>query len=258
MELTKEFLYNHYIVEDMSQEAIAKLASVGIGSVDYWLRKYGLNKRPDSDWLYNKNKADSLNPIFCYYAGLVATDGYLDYKNKRVIIRVNNKGSEQVLERLRVYFEYIREVNHYLRKPTGHIGHELLIPNKYIFETLKDMGIEGKKDTRTFSIDWFNQATEDCRKMFLRGVSDGDGNFHNKIWRLSMKSQGFVENLIKAFNQYSKDTYKLGFTSNSSKNKYPNITLHVEDTKNIFNFIYSGYEEFRFADKYDKFISTIR
>lgn len=258
MELTKEFLYEHYIKKNMSQEAIAKIANVGVGAVDYWLRKYKLNKNPESDWLFNPQKIRSDNPIFCYYAGLVATDGYLDYKNKRISVMVGNEGSQQVLENLRNHFELIRPNATYLRKSTGCLRYELLIPNSCIFKTLEEMGIEGKKDFRTFSTEWFDNASEDCRKMFLRGVSDGDGNFHGRAWRLSMKSQDFVESLIYAFNQYSEDVYKLGYTSNSSGRKYPNITLHVKDTINIFTFIYDGYDEYRFSDKYNKFVNKIK
>lgn len=259
MELTKEYLYETYIVKNMSQAQIAKELETTEPRIDYWTKKYGLQyKKSDPDRVFNLKHIDKEDPIFCYYAGLVATDGYLDYKNKRIAVRVNNQGSNEVLEALRNYFEFVRPIRQYIPKATGHTNYELQIPNQCIFKELESMGIEGKKDTRTFNVDWFMNVSEDCQRMFLRGVSDGDGNFHNKAWRLSMGSQVFVENLIKVFNCYAKDIYVLRYTSNSSKKKYPNITLHREDTRNIFNFIYTGYEEYRFKDKYDLFVSTIR
>jgi hypothetical protein len=206
--------------------------------------------------VFNLKHIDKKDPIFCYYAGLVATDGYLDYKNKRIAVRVNNQGSNEVLENLRGYFEFIRPIRHY-KGSTGNISHELLIPNSCIFQELVLMGIEGSKCDRTFSLDWFISASDDCRKMFLRGISDGDGNFHYGAWRLSMGSKDFVLSLIDVFNMYSEDHYELKFSSNSSGRKYPAISLHKKDTASIFKWIYDGFEQYRFTDKYNSFANQV-
>lgn len=85
MQLEKDFLYQQYIELNKSQRAIAKMLNVTEGTVDYWTKKYGLQyKRSDPDKVFQLVHIDNKDPIFCYYAGLVATDGYLDYKNKRI------------------------------------------------------------------------------------------------------------------------------------------------------------------------------
>lgn len=258
MELTREYLYEHYIVQNKPEVRIAKELNMCEGKVDYWVRKYRFNfKRADPDKVFNLKHIDNTDPIFCYYAGLVATDGYLDYKNKRISLRVSNIGSYEVLDNLRNYFGFTRPIRKYCHSMAKHPLYDLTIPNKCIFNELEKMGIYGDKNNRTFSMDWFNNAPLSCKYMFLRGVSDGDGNFHGVAFRLSMGSKSFVENLIQLFNAMCSGNYTLKYTSNSSKKKYPNVTLHKIDTINIFKLIYSGFEQYRFTDKYDTYLKIV-
>lgn len=259
MELTKEYLYENYIVQDKSMRLIAKELGITESTVDYWTKKYGLQfKKTDPDKVFNLQHIDRYDPIFCYYAGLVATDGYLNYNTKRISLRVSNRGSKEVFELFRCYFGYVRPIREYTNSYVKNVNYDITIPSIRIFQELEAMGIKDKKDIRTFSLEWFNSASEDCRKMFLRGVLDGDGNFHNGTFRLSMKSAEFVENLIRVFNQYSTDIYSLKYTSNSSGKQYPNVTLHKKDTKVIFDWIYEGYEQYKFADKYEQYCKQIK
>lgn len=258
MELTKEYLYENYIVKDRSRASIAKELSVSEATIDYWAKKFDLQyKRSNPDKVFDLKHISSKDPIFCYYAGLVATDGCLDYKNKRIAIRVNNDGSDDVLSNIKDYFGFVRQIGHYTSNYSKRISHELRIPNSCIFNELESMGIKGNKCARTFSLDWFMSASDDCRRMFLRGISDGDGNFHNGAWRLSMGSKDFVLSLIDVFNMYSEDHYELKFSSNSSGRKYPAISLHKKDTASIFKWIYNGFEQYRFTDKYNSFVNQV-
>lgn len=259
MELTQEYLYENYIVQDKSISTIAKEIGCTEGKVGYWLKQYFLTfKRTDPDAVFNLQHIDNTDPIFCYYAGLIATDGYLDYKNKRISLRVSNLGSKEVFEAIRNYFKFVRPVREYYNKTHKHTSYDITIPNKCIFDELKKMGIYGDKNNRSFSLEWFNQASDSCKKMFLRGILDGDGNFHGGAFRLSMLSLDFVKNLICVFNQYSTDTYSLKYTSNSSGKQYPNVTLHKKDTKKIFEWVYTGYEQYKFSDKYEAYCKQIK
>ena len=250
---TRELLYDMYIKNDMSERKIAEILNIGEGKVDYWVRKYGLNfKRSNPDKVFNLKNIDRHDPIFCYYAGLIATDGYLDYKNKRISLRVNNEGSYEVLNNLKAYFDYIRPVCVYAGK-----NNDLSIPNSCIFKELEIMGIFGDKNNRSFSMNWYSLSNEECRKMFLRGVLDGDGNIKRKCgeFRIAMKSKSFIENLLAIFNTCLSNKYLLKYGTNSSGNKYPLIELHVADSVAFYEFVYSGYERFRFTDKYNKFLN---
>nr|DAX47320.1 MAG TPA: HOMING ENDONUCLEASE I-DMOI [Caudoviricetes sp.] len=257
--IDREYLYENYIVKNKSQRQIAEELNIGEGTVDYWTRKYGFTfKKSDRDRLFNLKNIDLTDPIFCYYAGLVATDGYLDTKNHRIALRVCNDGSYDVLCRLRDYFEYGRDVFSYSRK-SGKIAHELNIPNDKIFKELEYMGICGIKDYRTFSLDWYYASSSDCKRMFLRGVSDGDGNIRKTsgIFRMAMKSESFILNLLNVFNNDLdfKDKYDLKFQTNSTGVKYPALELHKQDSISLYKFIYVGYEDFRFLDKYNTMLN---
>lgn len=252
--MDKDYLFENYIVKNRTEKEIAEELGCTEGKIDYWARKYGFNfKRSNPDKVFNLKHIDNTDPIFCYYAGLVAADGYLDYKNKRISLRVNNVGSYDVLNCLKEYFEYIRPVRIYYNTKYNRPNNDLTIPNACIFEELKDVGIFGKKNTRSFSIDWFNNSTDDCKRMFIRGVIDGDGNIHNCI-RIAMKSQQFMDNLLMVFNNMCDDTYVLKMQTNQTGNKYPMINLHKQDSINLLKFIYEGFEQYRFTDKYNKYL----
>ena len=119
------------------------------------------------------------------------------------------------------------------------------------------MGIFGDKNNRSFSIDWYFSSNEEHKRMFLRGVLDGDGNIKRKCgeFRIAMKSKSFIENLLVIFNTGLSDSYSLKYGTNSSKSKYPLIELHVADSVALYGFVYRGYERFRFTDKYNKFLN---
>lgn len=254
LSITKEYLFENYIKLDKSQRQIAQELGTTESTIDYWTRKYKLTyKKSNRDKVFNLSHIDKTDCIFCYFAGLMATDGYFDYKNNRVSLRVNNLGSYDVLNNIRNYFGYIRPIRVYNGK-----DNDLTIPNECIFEELKSMGIFGKKVNRSFSLDWFNSADYDCKRMFIRGVADGDGHFnpHGCEFVIAMKSRDFIDNLLSVFNNVCKDVYTVKYYKYSRGNKYPSIHLHKKDTHDLFTKIYSGYEKYRFLDKYERAVSS--
>ena len=260
MALSKECLYELYIIQNKYQRQIAEELGVTEATVDYWTRKYGLTiKKSNPDAVFNLQHIDKTDPIFCYYAGLVATDGYLDYKKKRISLRVTNEGCNEVLEAIRNYFGFVRPLGCYTKNTAKLPAYELLIPNSCIFKELESMGIYGKKLERSFDTDWLLNADEDCQRMFLRGVSDGDGSIR-KIkgnFRIAMTSESFITNLIQFVNEKFCVNYIMTYSSNSRHGKYPKLELRKVDSKNFLDFIYCGFDEYRFLDKYSRYL-TIR
>ena len=253
MELTKEYLYENYILKNKTEQGIADELGIGVGKVDYWIRKLGVNvKISNPDSFLSLTNIDKSDPIFCYYAGLCATDGYLDYKNHRVSVRVGNEGSKEVLEALKNYFSFSGIVRQYGR---NNISNDLTIASPKILKELESMGIEGKKDSRSFSLDWYYSATKDCRRMFLRGVLDGDGSI-NKVGgavRIAMGSEPFITKLRELVNHVALSPYKEQFSTNSTKKNYPAIMLRKADSETVLKFIYEGFITYRFSDKYKKY-----
>lgn len=253
MKFTKEYLLENYIKLNKSQRQIAEECNTTESSIDYWTRKYGLNyKKSEPDKVLNLIHVDKADPIFCYYAGLVATDGYLDYKHRRIALRVSNDGSLDVLNLIKNYFSYnIGSVYTYRIK-----HHELNIPSPKIFNELEGMGIFGDKNNRAFNIDWFFGSDEDCKRMFLRGILDGDGNIHKKTgtFRIAMKSVRFIENIIIIFNSMfnSGDLYSIREQKNGTGIIYPLHHARKHDSVDFYKYVYTGFPEYRFSDKYNR------
>lgn len=255
MALSKECLYELYIVQNKYQRQIAEELGVTEATVDYWTRKYGLTiKKSNPDAVFNLQHIDKADPIFCYYAGLVATDGYLDYKNKRIALRVTNEGCSDVFEAIRNYFGFVRPLRCYTRNTAKLPAYELLIPNSCIFKELESMGIYGKKVERSFDINWLLSADEDCQRMFLRGVLDGDGSIAKNNFRISMTSKDFISNIITFTSSLLDKKVSMSYSSNQWGKKYPQMYLSSIDTFNFCSFIYAGFEQYRFLDKYNKFL----
>lgn len=149
----------------------------------------------------------------------------------------------------------------YVPKATGHNNYELLIPNTRIFKELDSMGIHGLKCTRTFDFDWFDSVSQDAQRMFLRGVLDGDGNIKKSdgVFRIAMQSVNlnFIDTLITCINSILKVDYQRSYQTNSTHRQYPALFLKKHDSIKFYQFIYKGFSEYRFADKYEKYINCV-
>lgn len=72
----KEYLYQQYIVCGRTQEDIAKEFNMNPKLLNYYIQKCNFGKKSKIKYSLNEDKIKITDPIFCYYAGLVATDGY--------------------------------------------------------------------------------------------------------------------------------------------------------------------------------------
>lgn len=95
--------------------------------------------------------------------------------------------------------------------------------------------------------------------MFLRGVLDGDGNIKKSdgVFRIAMQSVNFIDTLIVCINAILKANYQRSYQSNSTHKQYPALFLKKYDSRRFYRFVYEGFSEYRFADKYEKYINCI-
>lgn len=254
-----DYLKTEYIEKKRSLSNLAEEHNISPKLMYYYVKKAGLTGiKSKVKYSVDESKFDLNEPIFYYYSGLIASDGYIDLKNGRVCLRVGNDGSYEVLNSLKEYFCYEGDVKVY---PSGN---ELIITSKSLIDILAKLNIVGNKlpDAIRYPKNFPNQQ---CELMFLRGVLDGDGNIHTykskytgKIrggsFRMSTSCKSLVEGVIKSVNKILGTTYEMTFSSNSSKRKYPQLEMKVEDSKNLYSLIYTGYESFRFLDKYNKYL----
>lgn len=260
---SKEYLLNEYIKKGRSQSNIAKEWNVSPKLINYYVVKNKLNGiKSKRKYTCNTEKFDFTNPIFCYYSGLIATDGYIDLKNNRVSLRLNNKGSKQLLNNLKNYFEFTGQVRTYKG------NHDLTITSNELINELKKLNIEGSNKTYDLKFPKLNDLSEDCQLMFMRGVLDGDGNIHvqkskysgNYIggqFRVVTASEDFIQGIIDFLNKKFNRQEKLSFAKVKGVN-YPKLEMTVEGSKQFYNWVYQGYEDFRLKDKYSKYLLLLR
>lgn len=237
----KDFLYEEFIVKRNTVKSIADKCNVSKSTIENYLKRYSL-KRGNIKNTLNESKIDVTNPIFNYYIGLIITDGYLDKKVKRVSIRCKNEGSFEVFTKLKEYFEYTGCVNTY----NG--SNDLTITSHKLIEVLNSIGVSSKgKVYNRFPKSFYN---EECSKMFFRGILDGDGNIHNKVFRITLSNKIFLDDMANYLNNI------LGIHTEVKKDRtYWKIEMRVSDSNVFLNWLYSGYKYFMFLDKYKKFLN---
>lgn len=235
--LYKEFIVNHRMVKDIAQEC-----GVSIGSIEQYLKRYGI-KRGNIKYRLNEAKLDTTNPIFMYYCGLISTDGYMDKAVNRVSLRCGNLGCDRVFEKIKEYLEWEGSITKYRK------CYDITPTSSKLKEVLISVGVSPLgKIYNEFPKEFYSQ---DCARMFFRGLLDGDGNIREKgVFRITISNKEYLEK----FSEYVNST--LG-TSTEVKpdRKYWKIEMRQHDSKVFLDWVYKGFEDFRFQDKYSVYDS---
>ncbi|MFA5396509.1 MAG: hypothetical protein WC346_10925 [Methanogenium sp.] len=208
---------------------------------------------------FNKDKIDIDNPIFCYFIGLVSTDGYISVKTKRVIIRIRNEDSFRLLTKLKEYFEYEGPIFKYKDK-----DYELRLSSMYLIKYLENLNITKDKTTTLPFISSF--STEDCFRMYIRGLHDGDGNIKRRISKISNRWIGgefrILNNnkqfIIDFCNWFNKKFYT-NYIPKIAKRKYTDYLEFysgVKKGKDFAKWFYQGFDEIKLFCKYKKYLTV--
>lgn len=256
----KKYLHQEYTIKRRTQSDIAKEQDLPVDVIEYLIKKSNLlYSRTKIKFLLNESKIDDTNPIFMYYVGLIATDGYINIANNRVCLRLKDINSREMFDMLIKYFEYqgpLFKYGSYL---------EFRITSKLLIEKLISLGLT--ETNKTFVLDTpKNFHNEDCMKMYIRGVHDGDGNVKRKLdlktnkwkggsWRLLTGSHIFIENMCKILNSHFNFELKKRINSRKNNKEYPEIITKEKEGKILLSWIYEGYEKYRLEDKYQKYLS---
>ena len=225
------------MVKDIAQEC-----GVSIGSIEQYLKRYGI-KRGNIKYRLNEAKLDTTNPIFMYYCGLISTDGYMDKAVNRVSLRCSNLGCDRVFEKIKEYLEWEGSITKYRK------CYDITLTSTKLKEILISVGVSPLgKIHNEFPKEFYSQ---DCARMFFRGLLDGDGNVREKgVFRITISNKEYLEK----FSEYVNKT--LG-TSTEVKpdRKYWKIEMRQHDSKVFLDWVYKGFEDFRFQDKYSVYKS---
>ena len=261
LNITKELLEDEWITNRLSQSKIAEKYNVPLSTIESRIKAYGLTRAvTGSHYTMNISKISLENPIFCYYLGLVVTDGYVNSEKNYISLRLCNDGSKEVLQNILNYFEYTGTIKEY-KTSTGKIANDLTIFSKELILFFKSLGINGAK---TYYCPYIN-LIDDCKFMFWRGVLDGDGNIKVTInknssrltFRLVMACESFIIDMINDINH----TLNLDVEISKHKGKgveYPKIEMKKEATNYFLDSVYKNveYADFRLPDKYDRYIKN--
>lgn len=254
LHLNKEYLEKNYIELRRPIKEIALECGVCVGTIEQTLRKFGLtNIRSRIKNPINNNRICE-SPEMYYFMGLIATDGYISLKTNRVAIRLRNNGASELLNAIKEYFEFPGEVRIYAGK-----DYDLTMTSRELITFLEQHNICG--ENKTFNVDIPDYyPNEDCARMFMRGVLDGDGNIHfirkgNKItqyeFRLVTGSLSFIDSIRGLFNTYLNIDTSLKVHRVKGK-EYPAIFLTNSESKKFYSWVYQGYQKFRLKDKFEK------
>lgn len=233
----------------MTREEIAKLIGKSKSHIDYWMKKHKIHspfKRNP-----NEKKIDPASPVFCYIVGLVATDGHLDKRATRVTINLNENDKE-LLEKIAEYFE----VEPYLSYNRLTKSYTLSLTSKRLIDVISSFGVE-RFTNKTFEVGCpVTFASDDCLKMYLRGVIDGDGSIDKRRGYLDILSgsEKFIDGLIDlmvSMGVYPRKGYKKFKNNKDPDRMYPVLRLN-KGAKDFIKEIYSGYPEFAVKRKLER------
>ena len=250
----KDYLREEFVDKRRTAREISIELGVNDSTVEYYLGKYNLYRlRGRTKFTCNDSKFNITNPIFNYYAGLIATDGYMDLPNNRVSLRLKNDGAEKLLNTLKDYFEFTGEVRVYKK------SYDLTITSKKLIEELECMNIIGHR--KTYKLKFPRKfSSKECERLFLRGVLDGDGNIKSPSknrsggqFRLVTASKDFIQGVINSINTNLRMDYQISIARVNGK-EYPKLEMKIQDSLKFYEWIYKDYEEFRLDGKYNKYL----
>jgi hypothetical protein len=242
----KDWLENEYLVKRKSAYQIASELGVKYGRVDNWVKVHGFyGKKGQIKYLCNEEKFDHQDPVFCYYAGYVATDGHIDSSTTpRVSIRSSDTCSEILFQSLANYFEFTGKVRLYKK------SYDLTITSqKLVDELIKYFNITpAKTKTLKFPSYFYNDV---CASMFMRGVIDGDGNIKKDgTVRLYCGSNDFIDGCIWFFNE--RFNWKINKTF--VRKKYPGFSLSATKSKYLLEWVYKYNRTYLLQRKYERYL----
>lgn len=206
-ELTKEVIYNEWVVNRLSQREIAEKYNVGLWLIESRIKLFKLTKiRSKIKYILNTEHISLDSPVFWYLAGLVISDGYIDEKNKRIVIGLTN--DYEILELLSEYYSTTVKipVYKYATNTEGKYKYSLTFSDENLLELFHSIGIVGYR--KTYEVTFPDPKSKYLFNFLLRGFIDGDGNirYHKESmhmeFRFYTESHKLADNLIELCTKY--------------------------------------------------------
>lgn len=240
----EDFLRKEYTELRKSQSQIAVENGMSLSSVEYYIKKHGLiRSRTRIKNLPIEANFDLRNPMFCYYIGLIAADGYCDLKNNRISLRLNTEDDHVLKELAKEYFGTTSVIKYYRTQA------DLTISSTRLMGILRDLGIA--VENKTFNLKFPVLPSQDSYKYFIRGYLDGDGNIRKMGFRATTGSEDFIRGLINYLNPIFRTNINLTYQKGRLRS-YPKIEVGGWSAVSILEWIYTHNQHIAIRRKLDK------
>lgn len=235
MELTKDELILALTL-GKNQKEIAQQFQVGIWKIEKLIKEWKLHGIKEL-YKVDLSKLDNSLPEFMYFAGLIATDGNIRKTTNTIQIRLVGLNSKKLLENIIEIFSFKTSVMEYKLNQF-----DLIITSKYLKEQLLKEGLTD--NNKTFNLQFpENFKSEECAKMYWRGIIDGDGRI-----RYNFDSNGFIKiqtislytassDFIKSCVSYLNEKFNLKLEVKTFKNKPHIIGFDINNQKDCEEFL---------------------
>jgi len=168
MKYTRDWLIDNWVMSSKSLRQLAREEGLSSRAFEQFAVRYKLKKV--LKYRINEDKISLDDPVFQYFLGLFAADGYADKSSLRVTIDLKGEAGKELLYKLQEYFESTAPLRRY-KLPKGSEGRwRLTLTSKKLRLLIESLGM-GVNKTSTLqlpSLPTYNH--------FLRGFVDGDGS----------------------------------------------------------------------------------
>lgn len=175
--VTREFVEREYVELGKSYLTIANELGLSRTSVEYWVKKFGLNISSRTPRKYARNDAffRSPNTINSYFAGLLAADGWIVDSEYKVGIELQTS-DRILLERFVSASGYTGPIRDRQRQQvSGHLSHMSVLQVGSAATWIKDLRENFSVTSRKTKTIQPPRLERECAESFLIGLIDGDG-----------------------------------------------------------------------------------
>lgn len=263
-----EYVRYEYIDCNKSYAKLREQWGISNGAVYKVICHLGLNSIKIKDKLTtcDESKFTLDDPIFCYYLGLIATDGYYDIKYHRVVTQMSIQALN-VLEYLADYFKVSSGVREYhkenkLRGPG--VVYDLTISSNRLIDLISHYGCLCKKEegNRILKPEYLESLSDECLSMYFRGIWDGDGtiSYRNEGSILEIREDMIlsIASIINIAGLKHVDYFITSDVLPSGKTAY---TLRIPEDKGLdelYDWMYSTNLDCCIKEKHTKYLELFR
>lgn len=257
----KEYLENEYLLKGRSTYDLAKEWNVGPSTIYYHLKKNGLIgiKILDKITTVDESKLDIQDPVFCYYAGLVAADGYLQHEFHRVCLRMKKETSYDTLLKIKEYFNASTNIATYDSYGCGYKGSiiqcDFTLSSNKLMEELSILNITHAKKDLTRRFPYMEMLSEECQVMFMRGLFDGDGSIHKGQVSLLEESHEMIEAIVEFIENKLGIEVNVGYRVTDNNKECMYLSIHRNSCRKFLDWLYSCHLDFKLDYKYERYLS---